>query len=53
MLCKHEKLLHISFILKKIIVKLIQCMLDFLSYMYKAVKLNFLSSLLLHNYNSL
>lgn len=47
--CKHEKLLYISFI--KIFIELKKFMLDYLSYMQKAVKLNFLSSLLLHSSN--
>lgn len=41
--CEHEKLLHISFI-KNIIAEQIKCMLDYSSYMHKAIKLNFLSS---------
>lgn len=40
MFCKHEKLLHISFI-KRIIVEQIKCTLDYLSYMHKAIKLKF------------
>lgn len=46
---KHEKLLHISFI-KKITAEQIKCMLDYLSYMHKAIKLNFIS---LHSCNVL
>ena len=46
MFCKHEKLFHISFIKKIIIIEQIKCMLDYVSYMHEAVKLNFLSSLL-------
>lgn len=40
---KHEKLLHMSFI-KKITVEQIKCMLDYSSYMHKAIT-HYLSSL--------